>query len=84
MKNCLHIKCDGSVTEVKIDMNNSLEPLQKLVGGYIEVVRHDGLEIICHEEALCVDKPTPNIAATALAGQMIYGDVVVLKEGWLQ
>lgn len=31
-------------------IHNSLTSMQKLVGGYIELFRHDGMEIICNEE----------------------------------
>lgn len=81
----LHIKADG--TEVKIEPANgkkfSLEELQKMVGGYIEVVRiaktDHGDHMLVNEDGRMKQLPV-NVSASKLFGRgMIVGDAVVLS-----
>ena len=72
------IKIDGTEEELT---DTSLESLQKAVGGYIERVRlGDGQDLIVDEDAKFRRKPI-NEKATALAYQVIAGDVVVCEKG---
>lgn len=58
-----------------------LPEIQKLVGGYFEVIRIPGdtarLMLVDEDGRPKGLKPNPN--ATELAGQVIYGDVLVIR-----
>lgn len=62
----------------------SLEDLQALVGGYIELAPHcpnedpsvDGLLIVVDEEGRLKNKPL-NVMASWMCGQMLVGDVLL-------
>lgn len=73
-------KTDG--TSEKVPPTNgtdyTLEELQKMVGGYIEVVRvphKPSMILIVNEEGLLHNLP-PNPMATGIAGQPIVGNAV--------
>ena len=59
----------------------TLEELQALVGGYIEIVRRlpDGQLMVVDEEGRMKGKP-PNGVASRLAGQFIVGDTLILDD----
>ena len=67
------LKLEGRTHET-IDIENTLEALQKAVGGYIETVRLrvDNAVMIVNEEGLLLGLPF-NAVASALAGQTIVG-----------
>ena len=45
------IKTDGTIEDVKLDKENKLKHLQKLVGGFIEILHmDDGRKLIVNEE----------------------------------
>ena len=59
----------------------SLEEAQKIVGGYVEMVRsptHRDWQILVNEEGLLLDLPF-NAEATDLCGTGIVGPAIVLK-----
>ena len=69
---------DGSgIEDVTI---KNFEHAQKTVGGFVEVVRLGDRVLLVHEEALCLPNPQLNTTATVLAGQPIYGTVIVLDK----
>lgn len=72
------LKLEGRTHET-IDIENTLEALQKAVGGYIETVRLrvDNAVMIVNEEGLLLGLPF-NAAASALAGQTIVGAALVV------
>jgi len=75
------IRVDGQRKEVT---DLSLENLQKLVGGYIEIINtNDGRLMVVDEEGLLKDKHV-NQAATHLASRMIVGNVVVANVGEIE
>lgn len=56
-----------------------LEVLQKMVGGYVEMLTlEDGSQLIVNEEGLLKALPH-NLGATLLAGRPIVGEAVLLK-----
>lgn len=66
----------------------SLEELQKLVGGYIELVPVDSLHyIVCHEEELVKRNPNKeivfNASASVLAQRLIFGPALLIKKSRL-
>jgi hypothetical protein len=90
-KKAILIKVDGTVTDITTDKKPTLEELQKLVDGFIEVVRNITYEgkpavMIVDEEGHCKYKPW-NDTATKLyhvhhiTTHPIAGDVVILI-GW--
>ncbi len=81
------IKTDGTETIVYPAHGKSftLQELQKLVGGYIEMVRTvDGKQMIINEEGKLNDLPV-NDKATVLyvhcLADVIVGDAVILEKG---
>ena len=77
------IKTDGErvVTEPKNGKDFQLEELQKIVGGYIEIVRLSNSRImVVNEEGLIYDLPY-NAEASLEAMDVIVGDVLVCDSG---
>lgn len=84
------IKTDGTVTETEQDKSPSLEQLQEMVGGYIEVVPmfndHRGEECVvyCDEEGKIKNKRYNQTATewwndcNTIGGDALVGDVVIL------
>jgi len=71
------IKVDGTMEEITIDKQNSLEQMQKIVGGYIEVVPvAGGKTLVVNEEGLLQQLPI-NHKASALYNDTIVGDVIL-------
>jgi|TARA_R100000935_G_scaffold10727_2_gene21420 hypothetical protein len=69
------LQADG-ITRVGADVS-TLESMQKLVGGYIEMVHlNDGQVLVCNEEGLLYGLPF-NINASELAGLQIVGDAIL-------
>lgn len=68
---------DRSVEEIEIE--NTLEALQKEVGGYIETVTlvRGYAVMIVNEEGLLLGMPS-NLAASAVAGRKIVGPALVV------
>jgi len=65
----------------------SLDKLQKMVGGFIEIVRPRYLRqpyvMVVNEEGLLYDMPVNNTGSLLYAGiTPIVGDVVIMKEGY--
>jgi len=77
---------DNKVSRYNVD---SLESLQKAVGGYIEMLRpHKAIDegllksdiiLIVDEEGILKNKAV-NLIASALFGSILVGDVVITKE----
>ena len=83
MNSNIIIKIDGSEEEFLLPKTNQLKPLQKAVGGLIEVVpsTHKGLSVICNEEGKLLGLPI-NYKATVLhrfGADPLCGDVVILQ-----
>lgn len=72
------ISVDGKAEEKKGKIG--LRAAQKIVGGYVEVVRVQGGFLLVDEEARLKVNPIPNQVASELAGQMILGNVIFLKK----
>ena len=72
------IKSSGEVNDKFSVGENSLESLQKAVGGYIEYAPYNmpNTKVIVNEEGLLSNLPI-NLIATGIAGRLIVGDVVV-------
>ncbi len=77
---------DFSVREVDLSEDNSLDSLQNLVGGLIEVVYiNDGLILIINEEGMIKDFPITNMIYGTFFGPVVVcrsnpPDIVGLSE----
>ena len=90
-KKAILIKVDGTVTDITTNKKPTLEELQKLVGGFIEVVHNipymnRQAEMIVDEKGHCKYKPWNSIATQLyhvnhITTHPIAGDVVILI-GW--
>jgi hypothetical protein len=72
------IKTDGTVEEK--DGTIGLRAAQKIVGGYVEVIRAQGGFLLVDEEARVKGRTDVNQAASSLVGQMIIGNAIFLKK----
>ena len=77
------IQVDGTSKEVTLT-GNTLRELQKLVGGYIEVVSgiildRPDIVMVINEEGKLMGLPT-NIIASILYGDTIVGDAILIGE----
>lgn len=74
------LKADGTVKALipeRDDKSFTLEQLQKVVGGFIEIVHlNDKVIMVVNEEGLCNGLPL-NFHASRVARQPIVGDVLV-------
>ena len=72
------LKLEGRTHEV-IEIENTLEALQKAVGGYIETVRLrvDDAVMIVNEEGLLLGLPY-NVIASGFADQPIVGTAIIV------
>lgn len=85
MKRAILVPALGEAREVQIPESGEgeLDELQRLVGGFIELVPTDTLTVFCNEEGKIQGLP-PNYRATStfgsllMPGDVIAGDVVVL------
>ena len=80
------IKASGEFVaiEPKNGKNFSLEELQSIVGGYIEIVYlSDGSLMVVNEEGLLKELPY-NLVASGIAGFYIVGDVLLCKENQMR
>lgn len=77
------IRVDGS--EEELDRRPSLGEAQRIVGGWIELVKVKGGTLVVDEEGKIKNKPTNKIITKRYGNQIyggyIVGDVIVLK-GW--
>lgn len=76
-------KVDGSKEPLTLTKKNRLETLQKLVGGYIEVININGKDLILNEEGLLLDLPLNPWSQyltfkTVWEGQWFSGDIVLI------
>jgi hypothetical protein len=82
----MHIlKADGTIEEFN---DNSLEGMQKAVGGYIEIVTtHDDKVMVIDEEGKFKDKPRNDKATSMVSlwpGDYIVGDVIIAEQGEIE
>lgn len=74
------LKSDGTMTEVRPDFQATtfeLHELQKLVGGYIEMLPVPGGKVmVVNEEGKLKGMPE-NMEASFITGQPIVGDVLI-------
>lgn len=87
IQNATLYRMDG--TQEKILLNSdattsSLEYLQKLVGGYIEVVHLNGNDLVINEEGLLLDlEPNPwsyyVTKGTDWKNQYFFGDMILIE-----
>jgi hypothetical protein len=74
------IRSNGEMSNV--DGDDSLETVQQLVGGYVEVVTNADITFFVNEEGR-LRGLAPNLKATLFAGQQLVGDVVAAKTATL-
>lgn len=82
----ISIRSTDEISVAKID-GDSLHALQKMVGGFFEIVRPRYLRkpyvMIVNEEGLLHDLPVNNTGSMLYAGiTPIVGDVVIMQEGF--
>lgn len=83
-KVALLIKSDSSAAIPVLPNNGKkfgLEEVQKVVGGYVEVVRlPHNMKMLVNEEGILMKLPL-NLLASQMANQKIVGDVIVVPKG---
>jgi hypothetical protein len=67
------VKKPGGIEKAEID--GTLESLQSIVGGYIEVVPWNGYSLYINEEGLMMDLPRCSFDNMIFAGPVIIGKV---------
>ena len=72
------INVNGTVEEK--DGTIGLRAAQKIVGGYVEVIRAQGGFLLVDEEARVKGRTDLNETASHLVGQMILGNAILLKK----
>lgn len=82
----ISIRATDKISVAKID-GDSLHALQKMVGGFIKIVRPRYLRkpyvMIVNEEGLLHDLPVNNTGSLLYAGiTPIVGDVLIMQEGF--
>ena len=79
----LWIKTDGSIEEVTPQTRKKfkLEELQRMVGGYIEVVYLSDKKMLVVNEEGRIHGLESNLRASVYANQIIVGNVVLLTRG---
>ena len=82
----LSVKAIDEIEVVELT-GDSLDKLQKMVGGFIEIVRARNLRLpyvmVVNEEGLIHNLPVNNTGSLLYAGiTPIVGDVVIMKEGY--
>jgi len=80
------LKADG--TKVELGDKPAFAKIQEAVGGYVELVgspalQREGLALAVNEDGRLL-KLEENPHASALAGQLIVGDVVVVEDGEIE
>lgn len=85
MKITAIIKADGTFTnQPPLDKKYTLDELQKIVGGYIEIIgTPQGKILVINEEGKLKGLPI-NIAATDIAGQEIVGDALYTERSLIK
>lgn len=76
-------KVDGSKEPLTLTKKTRLETLQKLVGGYIEVININGKDLILNEEGIILELPMNPWSQyltfkTVWEGQWFCGDLVLI------
>ena len=83
----ISIRATDKISVAKID-GDSLHALQKMVGGFIEIVRPRYLRkpyvMIVNEEGLLHDLPVNNTGTLLYGSNLtpILGDIVIMQEGF--
>lgn len=64
--------CEGVIAVTQIEVDHSLESMQRLVGGFIECIQlQDGIDLWCNEEGQLLDLP---LIQDLVSGRVIAGD----------
>lgn len=71
------IQANGNVSVVNLPSEDSYLTIRDFVGGTIDCVYGDDFVMYVHDEGLLIDLD-PNIAASALVGRVIAGDVLLV------
>lgn len=72
----LHHKQEGETVEIVADKPLSLERLQKLVGGYIELVKLGDRHFIVNEEGMLLSNLKRNKVVPLFVGDIVEGKQV--------
>lgn len=71
------VKTTGDVESVILPEDNGHTVIHELVGGWFDVVNGGDFVVYVHDEGLLIPLE-PNLAISALLGQVIAGDVVIV------
>lgn len=71
------VMIDATSEEIEIPKKGSLEYLQKLVDGYIEVYHHKGRDLVINEEGLLIGLPLNPWAFSQ--GLELVGNVIEIE-----
>jgi uncharacterized membrane protein (DUF441 family) len=78
------IRASGQVEQAEV--GDGFQTWNKAIGAGIGTIVQgtaagQRVELWCDDEALCTADPVQNVAATGIARQPIYGDVIVFRPG---
>jgi len=74
----LHIKTNGETQVVTLPDENSYQLINELVGGWFDAVRGEEFVLYVNDEGLLIEGMEPNVIASAMTRNVIFGDVVVV------
>ena len=80
------IKTNGEVLEVepKNGTDFSLEEMQAIVGGYIEIVSLGDDLMVVNEEGKLIGLPINDVATAMITNDIIVGDVLICKNNQIK
>lgn len=82
------IKANGEIIDLE-DKELQLEQMQKVVGGYIEIVRlKNGWSVVCNEEGKLIgleENPVATLVCNVNGfNDLIFGDVIICESKYIK
>jgi len=79
------IKTDGTIETEEREEPFTLNELQKIINGYIEIIKmHDGRIMVVDEEGLIKKLPYNEEATSMIQTATIYGDALVCDSNMVE
>lgn len=78
MTTALQINTNGTYEVITLPKENGYEVIQRIVGGWFDVVRGDEVCVYVNDEGLLIEGMEPNVLATWITERVIFGNVLVV------